>query len=394
MVCDLCKKKLGFFGGPVPNNILKKIKPYAGIFDHCFAPGAMSLCDECVRMTTYLYAYKWGGKGDNILHPEINNSDKCSVDEVKEAHNYVSARINNIDDKRYKDLYRAFYDNALKISEEIIKHKEKCSDKRGFAKKLDTIYRSRKRIIGECLDIINSSEEAFTSGFPIICKINDEICFIHEFYDQLVDDELFNLEYDDALQSVEDASQTVISDINKLEKNIKIEILRLKIKNIKYYKVEGDVHFVSDVHGGGGSGGGTNLSGAIIGGALFGAAGAIVGSQIGTEVKINPVITDIIKRDGRFVRLVYNDVENVKEYIFTSDEIEIFSKLIPEKEYGTVMLNKSEEKAQISNNENTAQQMANKNNVVEELRQYKSLLDEGIITQEEFDNKKKELLSL
>lgn len=43
---------------------------------------------------------------------------------------------------------------------------------------------------------------------------------------------------------------------------------------------------------------------------------------------------------------------------------------------------------------NRAQENKNELNVVEELRQYKALLDEGVITAEEFEMKKKQLLGL
>ena len=48
----------------------------------------------------------------------------------------------------------------------------------------------------------------------------------------------------------------------------------------------------------------------------------------------------------------------------------------------------------ITLSDNEYQQEKNKNSSVEELKQYKELLDNGVITQEEFEAKKKQLLGI
>ena len=52
------------------------------------------------------------------------------------------------------------------------------------------------------------------------------------------------------------------------------------------------------------------------------------------------------------------------------------------------------EKRENTNSSSRATPEANGSNAVQTVRQYKQLLDEGILTQEKFDNKKKQLLGL
>lgn len=48
----------------------------------------------------------------------------------------------------------------------------------------------------------------------------------------------------------------------------------------------------------------------------------------------------------------------------------------------------------LNNRQAKKQELGNNTNITEELKQYKELLDNGVITQEEFDTKKKQLLNL
>ena len=61
-------------------------------------------------------------------------------------------------------------------------------------------------------------------------------------------------------------------------------------------------------------------------------------------------------------------------------------KVIPEKEYDYLQIHKK--------NERNEEQSNTSNNLVDTMKQYKELLISGVITQEEFEAKKKQLLGL
>lgn len=182
--------------------------------------------------------------------------------------------------------------------------------------------------------------------------------------------------------------------VEVLEYSIRITNGRaIKAKNIAYYKVDGNSQYVSDIKGGG-----ANLAGAVYGGIIGGGAGAVVGSQMGTEVK-----TDIVKKDDRKLFLYYNVDSVLKSEEIITDNIDYVLSLLrewmPEKEYTHIVANGN---TNATGNENKALPHYNSSRIEEqaasvkrsyaELKELKELLDLGIITQEEFDRKKREIL--
>lgn len=167
----------------------------------------------------------------------------------------------------------------------------------------------------------------------------------------------------------------------------------IKTKDIAYYKIEGATQFVSDIKGGG-----ANIAGAVYGSIIAGGAGTVVGSQMGTEIK-----TDIVRKDDRKLFLYYN-VDGVlkSEEIITDNIDRILSLLrewMPDKEYSYVVANNnikapmSESKALPHNDiPRIEAQAAPVKRSYAELKELKELLDLGIITQAEFDQKKREIL--
>lgn len=126
------------------------------------------------------------------------------------------------------------------------------------------------------------------------------------------------------------------------------------------------------------------LGRAVVGAITFGGAGAVVGALTGR--KQNSVV------DNLKIKILLNSLE------FPALYIELINKPIKKEnpEYGymvqvadtiisslNTVINTSE-----SNNENPL------SSNIEHIREFKKLLDEGILTQEEFDTKKKELLGL
>jgi len=133
---------------------------------------------------------------------------------------------------------------------------------------------------------------------------------------------------------------------------------------------------------------------AIVGGALAGGVGAIVGATTRRTIGVVNSLS---------IRILLNDILNPCFEIKVIDsEIKrdsfVYKELhqVLQEIYSTIMAIENDNK-----NETTIEQLnSNTNfqpitiNVTEEIRKYKQLLDDGIITQEEFDAKKKQLLGL
>ena len=151
-----------------------------------------------------------------------------------------------------------------------------------------------------------------------------------------------------------------------------IEIL---IDKIKYFRLIGQKYVTTEITGGGG--GGSSLKGAVIGGLVAGDVGAIVGSR----KAVNEVKGTSTVHDEQVVLLYSTDLKQV--ITFNSNAYNVLTKLIPEKEYEVVVQSGMEE-----------QPINETKNAADAVREYKKLLDEGIISTEEFEKKKRELLGL
>lgn len=124
------------------------------------------------------------------------------------------------------------------------------------------------------------------------------------------------------------------------------------------------------------------LGSAVVGGALFGGVGAIVGSNVGskkTKQEINEYRIKIVTKN-----ICYPEV-----YINFLTAGTIKSNGLLYKTYAGHAQHILSLLAIITRNQETATISS-----ADEIRKYKNLLDEGIITQEEFDSKKSQLLNL
>ena len=170
-----------------------------------------------------------------------------------------------------------------------------------------------------------------------------------------------------------------------LEDNMSVlykeELKKIKIEDILYYRVYNQKDTIAEINGGDGwiSGGGSNLGGAILGGIVAGTPGAIIGSREQVKGKINAVKTSTRTINNSFI--ILKTKTKTIELVYTS--IEALEALIPEKDYDRII--SSKEKVQETNTQD---------DVVTEIRKYKALLDEGIITEEEFEKLKKKILGI
>ncbi len=136
---------------------------------------------------------------------------------------------------------------------------------------------------------------------------------------------------------------------------------------------------------------------AVVGGIIFGGAGAVVGA-----ITAKDKIKETVISNGSGIGIVLKDNSSIYIPIFTGNPVSAGSAQRSRSYGGTSetvdemlqefekMINKSptDVKTEASNHPDQAGSSA------DELRKYKSLLDDGIINQDEFDVKKKQLLSM
>ncbi len=140
----------------------------------------------------------------------------------------------------------------------------------------------------------------------------------------------------------------------------------------------------TEITGGGGTVGGSSLKGAIVGGVVAGGAGAVIGSR--KEAKIDPIKTHTTVYEEAEVCIKYRDFDgNLKEVLANSrDVFDALKKLIPEKEYAYIL---SQNRIQ------PQQTIEEKSSIEDRLVKTKELLEKGLISQEEYEKKRQDILS-
>ncbi len=153
----------------------------------------------------------------------------------------------------------------------------------------------------------------------------------------------------------------------------------IAIDDIEYFKVKGEYHRDQKI-----SGGGTNV---------FLSQATVSRGNYTNEIKSETVVTDT-----RYV--VLHTVAN--DYNFTFESLDGFKDIIPEKDDDIVSQIKKQNivnevmsvGVQVAKEERQTERETKADNSVEEILKYKQLLDSGILTQEEFDAKKKQILGI
>lgn len=165
-----------------------------------------------------------------------------------------------------------------------------------------------------------------------------------------------------------------------------INCVDVPIEKIQYFAKEGDVQYTTKVSGGGG--GGYSVAGAIVGGLIAGEAGAVIGSR----KKVNDVVSKTETHDSRKTILRYFNEDSVEILSFNGFGLyEYLLGKIPEKDLLTIQLQQmSSEKASL--NDATATQRPQPD-AIEQIEKLAALKDKGIISDEEFQKKKEELLA-
>ncbi|GEK88924.1 Short C-terminal domain-containing protein [Alkalibacterium putridalgicola] len=205
----------------------------------------------------------------------------------------------------------------------------------------------------------------------------EEKVFFEKYNKQTV--EAFVIEEKNKFRPTKRTKHLIIDDDSKQWTTVKTSNKTFKYSELLSYELIEDGESVTK--------GGVSLGRAVVGGVLFSGVGMILGGLTGkkksknfvTEMKIVisvnnpdnpsiiiPLVKKKMKKDSKDYKKLAEDAQETLSYL---DMIAAYEeeKISPDK--------KSNEKS-----------------VVEELKEYKELLDAGIIDQEDFDRKKAELL--
>jgi len=160
-----------------------------------------------------------------------------------------------------------------------------------------------------------------------------------------------------------------------------ISASRLPFSKIEYFSSQGELIRENKISGGGG--GGSSIAGAIVGAVIAGAPGAIIGSRKG----VKEVSSELVTQDTREAYLNYFNDENERcSLFFNIQDYQTFNDLIPEKEYSVVNAIKTNKIIKRTQEDNSSKR------IMDQIRELGNLEKEGLITREEFEQKKKFLL--
>lgn len=348
MKCSVCGKKIPLSQWQNESK-LEQYMESAGVYSLKKVMGGGNYCPQCAEILKDLFFYG----GENAL------AAKEYFDELVKQ-NTIHANI----DTQQLELYinKKIKENGLLV------------DKAGIeAQTTDLMLRKKCELdgkFGTAWVYLKSEHE------QKVCaqRTNDALVLVENFDPQIT--------HGNTIDECQEIYNTI--EASSVETLFMVSVI--PIKDIVSYQSTGTLEHTTVVSGGGGGGGEPNLHGAVVGGLLFGTAGAIIGSQTG--IKIDPVKSQIIEWDYRKTSLMLKNSEGKAElrelpYYYA----EIFAQLIPEKEYNFLQADNVREKSNVSEPNQSV-------SVVEELKQLKELLDLGIITQDEFDAKKRQLLKL
>lgn len=154
----------------------------------------------------------------------------------------------------------------------------------------------------------------------------------------------------------------------------------ISVSDIQYFSKEGDIQYTTKVSGGGG--GGSSLTGAIVGDLLAGEAGAIIGSR----KQVQDIKSESVAHDSRQTLIRY--YRGSQLLVISYDGFDVYNyllKKIPEKDLLSIQL-----KLTVQSIENKIGEI---DNVEEKLFKIKRLYENDLISKEEYENKKTEILS-
>lgn len=146
----------------------------------------------------------------------------------------------------------------------------------------------------------------------------------------------------------------------------------LPASQIVSYRLSGDRHYVPTISGGGGG----MFGGAMAGGSVFGG--------------IQPITTEIKRIDERTTTITYMVDEDSYEFLTLDADAYDFLKIIcPEKDEKVISM----KLATSGDTNSTVSTTKKSDSTISEIEKYYELMQKGILTEEEFNDKKKSLLN-
>ena len=155
-----------------------------------------------------------------------------------------------------------------------------------------------------------------------------------------------------------------------------INLISIPLENIAFYGLEGDYRMQQIIEGGGSS-----FTGAVLGGVIAGGVGAVIGSRKKIETKEKEI-------DNRKTYLYYIEENKTKELVFNKASYEKLKILVPNKDIEVI-----EKEKKLDNIKNEYNQELKLTDVYEDIEKLAKLRESGILTEEEFNKKKSELLN-
>ncbi len=214
-----------------------------------------------------------------------------------------------------------------------------------------------------------------TTVFGLPCKAQatagDLTYLQNDFYCWYENNALFIFPTEEHLSKDHITYRTPAKDLEKRINCDDIKLIQIDKFDMDYYRIVGEEKSEMQIHT---ADTGVNIKGAVVGGLIAGEAGAIIGSQHGR----NKVYSTMRHFDERYVELLYRDSGRTQKLKMSITAYPLLETWLPDKEYEFVV-----KRTEHSNDDPFVK-----------IEKYKELLDKGVITQEEFDKKKKELLSI
>lgn len=285
-----------------------------------------------------------------------------------------------------------------------------CGSKIGFFDQ-NLKFKDKQYICGKCIDKYRFSkkEGSYEASWKAIGWSTDHS--LKEFKENYIDQ---GKDFNDALVDAENKKlaakqekadnkakyQALLSDFQKdsyhfshyyfnqrrqqilVAKTLLDDYKIINFSDIVSYKVNQNGHNETKHHG---------ITRAIVGGALAGGVGAIVGATTGGKQTdyIDHLGLIISLKDGSNFEVVFiRKMEQIKSNSLSArTSIESLNKLISLID-SIIAQNQASNIDKINSNSDTS------NDSADEIRKFKKLAEDGIITQEEFEAKKKQLLNL
>lgn len=217
-----------------------------------------------------------------------------------------------------------------------------------------------------------------TTVFGLPCKAQ-ALCgkrtlLKNDFYCWNEDNTLYIFPTEEHLEDEHITYATLPKDLGGVLNPNDIRVYRIHKDEIKHYQISGQERSEVKVHS---ADDGVNVKGAIIGGILAGDAGAVIGSQHNK----GRIYSNTEHFDERFVELYYSQNGTTSKLKLSITAYPLLEQWYPDKEYSYVL-------------SATPQSSTTNGDKFDEVKKYKELLDSGIISEAEFEAKRKELLGL